>query len=314
MYGAAHHLKETLPQNISDNPPSEDMDVEFVVLNYNSQDDLHEWITTDPVMAQHIESGLIRYGRTTEPEHFHMAHAKNMAHRMATGDVLVNLDADNFAGKGFASFLQDLFSKDRDIITSPSHKVSRFFAPEERGFVGRIAVSKENYFELGGYNENIQGWGGDDNDFTQRAKGMNLKHLRYEDKRFIGIIAHSNEERAENMDNPDAVLENVEYSLHEESSLRKALRRAEVVFKPVQANNGTEFGMGQVQMANGEMLGLGKVVNKVLSPFNVCAFGLPELVRGRLAPRLIHSTPSGVGHRHNEAESGTVEVSKFDDI
>lgn len=290
--GRAHHLKETLPQNIRDNPASGSLDVEFVVLNYNSEDDLHEWMTTDPEMLGHIESGLVRYGKTTDPEFFHMAHAKNMAHRMATGDVICNLDADNFTGKGFSRFLSKQFSNDMDIVISPSHKVSRYFPPEERGFAGRIAVSTENYFKLGGYDETLQGWGGDDNDFTQRAKGLGLKHLRYEDRKYVGVIAHTNEERAAHMDHADEVLETVEYRQHGESAIQKALRRIEVFGKPVQANHGTDFGMGRVSIENDRDRLFAPVLNDVTSPFNVCALGLSELVRGRISPRMISDDES----------------------
>ena len=39
-----------------------------------------------------------------------MAHAKNMAHRLGIiegADILCNLDADNFTGPGFASYIAE---------------------------------------------------------------------------------------------------------------------------------------------------------------------------------------------------------------
>src|SRR4051794_24309230 len=91
------HLRETLPRNLiaaTGRGP-----VEFVVLDYNSSDGLAEW--TADVLGSHLASGLVRYYRTPRPARFHMSHAKNVAHQLAVGDVVCNLDADNILGSGF---------------------------------------------------------------------------------------------------------------------------------------------------------------------------------------------------------------------
>lgn len=284
--GRTHHLKETLPQNLRE---SSGVDAEFVVLNYNSPDDLHDWITTDPEMQKYIKSGRLRYGRTTEPEHFHMSHAKNMAHRMATGDVLCNVDADNSIGVGFSAFLEAQFSKDMNIVMNPSHGVSRHFPPEERGFFGRIAISAGNFHLIGGYDEEFQGWGGEDNDLIRRAKANGVEHLRFENMKYLGVICHTNVERAENMKNADDVLEAIDFSQNHESVLTKILHRAEALKKPIIANSKNGYGIGRVEMegdGNRDLM-FGKVTGSSLSTFNTCAMGLPSMIRDRIAPRVV---------------------------
>lgn len=288
--GRAHHLKETLPQNIRDNPPINGLDIEFVVLNYNSQDDLHEWITQDPQMAAHIKSGLLRYGRTSDPEHFHMAHAKNMAHRMATGDIVCNLDADNFTGANFARFLEANFSANMDIVMNPSHRVSKLFDPDERGFFGRVVISRENFLKLHGYDEEFSGWGGEDTDFMQRAKGLGLQHVRIDSLAYLGLIAHTNAERVENMFDGaqrDEELKKVEELKHgEPSMMSKVFNKLRILPKQIQANKDGDYGVGHITLADGSPLLLSKDGENTMSPFNVCALGLPELIRGRLSPRI----------------------------
>ncbi len=56
------HLQETLIQNLENNLNTPDLEVEFVVLNYNSQDDMHEWMTTDPRIVDAIQNRRIIYG------------------------------------------------------------------------------------------------------------------------------------------------------------------------------------------------------------------------------------------------------------
>lgn len=288
--GRAHHLKETLPQNIRDNPARDGVDVEFVVLNYNSADDLHEWMTTDQQMKAHIESGLVRYGKTTDPEFFHMSHAKNMAHRMATGDILCNLDADNFLGNRFVDLLHQNFAENMDIVINPSVRVSRLFGKEDQGFFGRVVISKDNFMTLGGYDEKFSGWGGEDSDFLQRAKGLGLDHLRVDSSKYLGVITHSNEDRVGNMvsaEDAAAELEKVEVIKYSNrSAFNKLFNKLKILVNPIQANNGTDFGRGLIRMESDRNLQFGKAMNDILSPFNICALGLSELVRGRLSPRI----------------------------
>lgn len=288
--GRAHHLKETLPQNIRDNIDSK-VNVEFVVLNYNSADDLHEWITTDPDMRQFMDIGILRYGRTTEPQHFHMAHAKNLAHRMATGDIVCNLDADNFTGVGFADYLAKIFREDSEIVVNPSHTLFHVPGFEQGGYYGRVALTRANFNRLHGYDETLRGWGGDDMDIMQRAKGMGLKHMKIDKQRFMGIIEHSNESRVEHMadgQEREAMLRRVEASKSQDRSLAsKLFNKLKVLAVPVQANPDGNFGLGTVTMNDGRVRQFRPVTEDRISRFNVCAWGLPELLRGRLSPRIV---------------------------
>ena len=299
--GRAHHLKETLPQNICDNPASKGLDVEFVVLNYNSQDDLHEWIMDDSEMQKHVESGLICYGKTTDPEFFHMSHAKNMSHRLATGDVLCNLDADNFLGKGFAKMLYKHFADDMDIVMSPSHRAGRRRGADDRGFLGRIATSRKDFYKLNGYDESFIGWGGEDNNFLQRAKALGAKHLRFENASFLEIIRHTNEDRVANMglaDQKSFELDKIKKILGTNGvTLKRIFDRIRVLAKPIHANLDGDFGQGKVTLSNGQVLALEKMP-VVRSAFNICACGISELVRGRISPRLANDQEEA----HNSPE------------
>lgn len=287
--GRAHHLKETLPVNIDQNPSTDEFDVEFVVLNYNSKDDLHEWMTTDPAMKAHIESGLIRYGKTTEPEHFHMSHAKNMAHRMATGDFVCNLDADNFTGVGFASFLAKVFKLDPNGIVTCARSLYERTPVSQHGFGGRIALSKSNFLALHGYDEAYKGWGEEDNDLKWRAKGKSMRDYKFSNPEFARVLSHSDEARVENMVDS----ENELHRVHEKRQKNlahiafKYFRGVSILTTPVQCNPDHAPGAGNVELYDGQRLNLNSLQTEIMPKFYICALGLPELVRGRLAPREI---------------------------
>jgi hypothetical protein len=107
--GRLMHLKQTLPQNVEDNRGYPHLT--HLILDYHSQDGLSTWV--EKTFRNEIRSGRVVYYHFPEPEHFNMAHAKNMAHRLAFeregAKIACNVDADNFTGQGFASMLHETF-------------------------------------------------------------------------------------------------------------------------------------------------------------------------------------------------------------
>jgi len=182
--GRLQHLKETLPQNLEEN--QDYPHVEFVLLNYNSPDGLDEWVGR--VMKEAINQGRLKYFYTRGPKYFHMAHAKNLAHQLATGDILCNLDADNFAGRGFARFLADTFVDNKNQVIQGDLSVSK-------GASGRVIVPKKYFMMAGGYDERMQGWGFEEQDLVRRLCNGGLEYHRLNEGQFLRTIEHDSQER-----------------------------------------------------------------------------------------------------------------------
>src|ERR1022692_1110347 len=87
--GRTHDLKETLLHNILDNEDYRAL--EFVILNYNSPDDMHDFMISSTVRP-HIENGRVKYLRTRSPQFYSMSHSRNVAFRNATGHIVTNVD------------------------------------------------------------------------------------------------------------------------------------------------------------------------------------------------------------------------------
>lgn len=183
--GRAQHIKETLPANLRDNKKAH-----IALVNYNSQDDLDEFI-----QAHHmgdIESGRLAVYRFTEPGPFRMAHAKNLAHRLAMlggADVLVNIDADNFAGKDFDQYAVQELSHGDDFLWSLMKK-----GEMHRGISGRIAVTAKAFLLVGGYDEFYSEWGPDDKDFKVRLRRVGFTGRQIADS-FLDAINHNDKMR-----------------------------------------------------------------------------------------------------------------------
>ena len=182
--GRLHHLKETLPRNIEDNKDYPEL--ELVVLDYNSPDSTGAWIhESDPDL---IRSGRLNDFRTTEPKYFHMAHSKNVAHRLATGDIVCNVDADNFTGPGFAAKLAEMFLRGpRRLLVSGDWRVVK-------GSNGRVAMWRKHFLAFRGYDESMHGYGFEDQDLISRCELLGFEVQKLE-RESLNLIQHSHEER-----------------------------------------------------------------------------------------------------------------------
>jgi len=178
-----HHLKRTLPKNIKDNCAYGNL--EFIILNYNSSDGIEEWLLEN--LSIYLESGLVKVYTTSEPKYFHRSHSRNMAFKLATGDIICNVDADNFIGTSFAQFINDKFNAEDDIFLTPDFAV--------RDYIGRLCIRKEIFYQVAGYNEQFDGYGLEDYELYKRLEFFGTKHIFFKDEQYLSVIKHSNQER-----------------------------------------------------------------------------------------------------------------------
>ncbi|MFD3000919.1 glycosyltransferase family A protein [Pontibacter toksunensis] len=182
------HLKHTIEKNILDN--SSYPNLEFVLIDYNSQDDLEGYVKKN--LEKYIHKGILNYYKTTEPQKFHMSKAKNLSHALAKGDIVCNVDGDNFTGKDFAFYINYLFNKHgKDIIY-------RFHKPPFWGTSGRIALFKDNFMQLGGYDEEFLPAGHDDIDLVNRGLKIGLNYKQEQLENFQRYLSNTTLEKSVN--------------------------------------------------------------------------------------------------------------------
>jgi len=137
-------LTETLIQNIKDN--DEYPELEFIVLDYNSQDGLADWIKEN--VNELISNKRLIYYRTNEPLSFSHSHSKNLAFNLANGDIVCNINADHYTGKGFAHYINERFNEDNNCVltTIDYHKTKENYNPPKDVF-GRVCVKKNDFLK-----------------------------------------------------------------------------------------------------------------------------------------------------------------------
>lgn len=185
--GRVQHLRETLVRNLHDNS-----NALCVVLAYNCS----ETVKFLSHFTQAIAGGKLVVYEYKEPVPFAMAHAKNMAHRCALregADILVNVDADNYVGKGFDHYVAEQFK------TNPNAYLwSRMIKDGDgrlpRGISGRIAVSRIAFLMAGGYDERYSTHSPDDKDFNARLSLLGFEGQEI-DPCYLQAILHNDRMR-----------------------------------------------------------------------------------------------------------------------
>ncbi len=233
--GRTKHLRLTLPRNLADNVDYDNC--VFVVVDYNSPDDMVEYLTSSHALD--IASGRVVVYSHREPGPFRMAHAKNLSHRLGIlegGEILVNLDADGYSGPGFASYIAEKFvdNKSRDVFMQamwnrwvprpggepewlaqePSGELG---PPVPKGSNGRMVVASSAFLLAGGYNEKDSTWSPDDKDFNVRMRRLGHEPLLLE-RRFQETILHNNRTRFREYPHAEVLMHSYEFHMKVEDS------------------------------------------------------------------------------------------------
>jgi glycosyltransferase involved in cell wall biosynthesis len=184
-----HHLKETLPVNIGDNENYPEL--EFVILDYNSGDELEEYIKIN--MHTHIRNGRLLYYKTNAPVNFDRSHSRNLCFKLATGDIVCNVDADNYTGKDFAFFINERFNLNSNVfLTTVGAEHSTTDS------LGRICMKKDDFITLRGFDERMSCYGFEDNDMVNRLLKAGISPSKIQDACFMKSIQHGTLDRIAN--------------------------------------------------------------------------------------------------------------------
>lgn len=144
-----------------------------------------------------IDSGRLVLYSMRGSGSFKMSHSKNLAHRCAlleNADVVVNLDADNFTGPGFADYLNEHFTRtagDPQEIFMWSRMIK---GEMEKGISGRMAVTKNAFLISGGYDEKYETHSPDDKDFNVRLRRLGFCAQEV-DRKYLRAINHNDKMR-----------------------------------------------------------------------------------------------------------------------
>jgi hypothetical protein len=253
--GRAHHVQETLIANLA--AEADNDNVEFVLLDYESNDGLEQWVRER--LSAEIERGRVVYARHAPAPHFKMAHAKNMSHRLASGDILVNVDGDNIIAHDFSRWIRTCFERGENKVACPRNLTVTGYILQRvlnkhlglprpiDGLCGRIAVARATFYEIGGYDEKFVGWGSDDFDFMLRARDAGATLVPIPAASWGSTIAHDKLSRLENFSAQERKV--AQANLETPTLFEVSSRVSRILMRrdPI-ANKGKMFGAGRVSL------------------------------------------------------------------
>ena len=205
--GRLAHLQQTLAKNIS--AFKDDPNVEFCVMAYGDEETaktIEAW-----AKSKHrdlVEAGRIRLGYT-EAENYHSSHAKNLAHLLSSpdSDVVCNIDADNFASKEYVAKVREVFRRPGKIYLQKEHlfrppeeagKNMKTNGEERLGHMGRLAMRRNDFLQFG-YEERIEGWGGEDTLLPDHMGTQGFRQVMLDEALIGETIPHNDRERIRHM-------------------------------------------------------------------------------------------------------------------
>ena len=179
------YLKKTLEHNLK---VVQDTAHDINIVDYNSEDDLDEYMSN---FSQHLNLHYHRYSCQTNE--WHASKAKNVSHIAANGDIVFNLDCDNFISKQLVFQIETIFSCVPDTIFFNAYKPGVKFNKDNIEYIGdgtggRIALTKQNFIKLGGYDESFEPMGYQDNDLIARSIAIGLSYIR--EPNYAGAVLH----------------------------------------------------------------------------------------------------------------------------
>lgn len=178
-----HNLRQTLPLVIeaaNASPP-----VEIVVLNYNTDDDLDEYIAT--INGLEEPNSLLYRRYTGKRKYYHSTHARNLTVLASSGEYIIQLDTEIILPHDFMAYIRGRLEATHPVWMC-------------EGEVGRcIIVQRQEFIEAGGYDERFDVYAPEDKDICLRLHRRGGTFELFP-SRLITAIETSNREKLENLD------------------------------------------------------------------------------------------------------------------
>lgn len=162
--GRLKQLKKTLLPNLE---VLRNIDAEWIIVDYFCPDNTSEEILKLPEVREMMYLDKLKIYKFTKDIPFYMTLSKNLSHSNARGDYIFNLDIDNYIGD---SYQQVLDLPPRHILVTDV-LIKRL----SNGSGGRLAYPRKAFFEIGGYDLELDSIAYDDINIYERLTRLGFK-------------------------------------------------------------------------------------------------------------------------------------------
>lgn len=149
-HNRTYDLKKTLPINVKYAP----FLTEFVILDYNSQDDLIDYIRS-LMNSNSLTKVNLTYRKYKYADSYHMAHARNLSVLAAHGKYVIISSCDIIIKTGYYEQVMQYINLGYKFMEPSRYK-------------GVITIEKTEFINAGGYDERFEYYGPEDKDLANR--------------------------------------------------------------------------------------------------------------------------------------------------
>lgn len=170
--GRLAHLQQSLPLMVAQSEQCE-----VIVVDYDCPDGTADW-----VRSNHPQVKVVR---VTDAPVFNPSKARNRGAEVAGGEWLGFVDADILLRRGLA---EQLLAR----ISPGKFYRPRLVVPD---LFGTFFCSRDDFLEVGGFDEAIVGWGGEDRDIYHRLTEFAGRAVVWFPPGWLSCISHTDAER-----------------------------------------------------------------------------------------------------------------------
>jgi predicted glycosyltransferase involved in capsule biosynthesis len=169
------HLQQSLPTFVAQ------ADAAWVVVDYDCPERSGDW----------VEQGFpeVKVVRATDRPRFELSRARNLGAAVAESPWLCFIDADVLLAPDFAAQVRP--------VLAPGHYYQA--KPRMIETWGTSICARDDFERVGGYDEVLQGWGKDDDDFYGRLVLAGVSYATFPGE-LISAISHDDSERVASYD------------------------------------------------------------------------------------------------------------------
>jgi len=171
--GRLHNLKRTLPRFLAQE------NAEVIVVDYDCPDGTAEYVA-----ANHPRARLVR---VADQPLFNLGHARNLGAAQAVGEYLVFLDADVVIADTFLTELDGALGTAAFAVFAPTAGNS---------LRGSCVIRRREFLAIGGYDELMRGYGGEDLDIYMRLRMIGAPRAMLDPGAVVEMIEQDDAEKA----------------------------------------------------------------------------------------------------------------------
>lgn len=182
---------------------------ELVIVDYHSNDNLQAFLKQELISYNDIfspELSCIKVASVHDDLKFNPRKSKNLGAKVSDGNIFAYTDADVFLSMDYLDYWKNFVRPEKSFVATRvqanKQSDSKRIRPEIN--YGNCLITRQDFYSIGGWDESVSNYGGDDDDFYHRLQLKGLCEIN--PRNFIEAkqysILHNDDLRLKELEDP----------------------------------------------------------------------------------------------------------------